>query len=480
MTDDTRPSPGDSPVLHAFDASDALGDLDATAVAAAIATGRISAGEALEAALARLDRVEPVLRGIVHDDRARARARAGGLPPGPFTGVPAVIKNNTQFAGLPTQHGSAAVPATPARRSEPFTAQFLSTGVNLLGTSSLPAFGLTASTEFVDREPTRNPWNPAYSAGASSGGSAALVAAGVVPIAHGNDGGGSIRIPAAACGLVGLKPTRGRVAPANEMDGAPVDIVSNGVLTRTVRDTAAFLAAAERFRPVARLPRVGLVEGPAARRLRVGLIDGTLTGEPLDDDSRSALEAAAGMLTGLGHDVVPLPIPVGASFERDFVEYWRMLAFSIDIGGRFVVDPGFDRRRLDPFTRGLSRAFAHTAWRAGGAVRGLRRSTVAYRAVFDRLDLVMSPTLGHATPRIGWLDPGVEFEEAFARLRRYVAFTPWNNASGGPAVSLPLGRSSAGLPLGIHFSADIGDERTLLELAFELEAAAPFARIQAA
>lgn len=464
--------------VHAF-GDDALADLDATAVAAAIADGRISAAEALDAALARLDRVDPVLRGIVHDDRDRAKSRTRGtFPAGPFAGVPTLVKNNTKFAGLPTQHGSAAVPATPATRHEPFTEQLLSTGVNVIGSSSLPAFGLTASTEFVDRQPTRNPWNPDFSAGASSGGSAALVAAGVVPIAHANDGGGSIRIPAAACGLVGLKVTRDRVLPALSMHGAPVDIVSNGVVTRSVRDTAAFLAAAERHHPVARLPRVGLVEGPSPRRLRVGVIDETLIGTALDDDTKRELERAAGLLASLGHEVTPMAIPVERSFERHFVQYWRMLSFSIDRFGRLAIDPGFDRGRLDPFTLGLSRAFVRDAWRTPGAIAALRRSAGEYARIFDQHDLVLSPVVGHRTPQLGWLDPSVDFDEAFERLRAYASFTPLANAAGSPAISLPLGRTSNDLPLGLHVWAAHGDERTLLELAFELEAAAPFARIQ--
>ncbi|MFS0886225.1 amidase [Aeromicrobium sp. 179-A 4D2 NHS] len=465
--------------IHAF-GDDVLSDLDAVGVAQLIASGEASRTEVLEAALARIDRVDPVLRGIVDDDRVRATVRAeqDHDAHAPFAGVPALIKNNTRFAGLPTRSGSAAMPADPAPENEPFAEQLVATGVNIVGTSSLPAFGLTASTEFVDREPTRNPWNPAYSSGASSGGSAALVAAGAVPIAHGNDGGGSIRIPAAACGLVGLKPTRGRVASAKEMEGAPVDIVSNGVLTRSVRDTAVFLAAAERWRPVARLPRVGHVEGPGSRRLRIGLVTETLHGEPLDPDTQVELERVATLVTSLGHEVETIPVPVDPSFEHHFVQYWRALAFSIEYGGRYLISRDFDRDRIDPFTHGLSRAFIRSMWRTPAAIRALKRSAAEYSGFFAHHDLVMSPTLGHATPELGWLHPGVPFDEAFARLRAYVAYTPLNNASGGPAISLPLARSANGLPLGIHFSADHGDERTLLELAYELEAASPFARIQ--
>lgn len=465
--------------IHSF-TDDVLSDLDAVGVAQLIASGSASRTEVLDAALSRIDRVEPLVNGIVHDDRARAavRAEGPGLADGPFSGVPSLIKNNTDFAGLPTQQGSAALPSVPATTSEEFTDQFLSTGVNIVGSSSLPAFGLTASTEFVDRPPTRNPWDTLYSSGASSGGSAALVAAGAVPIAHGNDGGGSIRIPAAACGLVGLKLTRNRTATAKAMNDAPVDIVSNGVLTRSVRDTAVFLAAAERHRPVARLPRVGLVEGPSPRRLRVGLVTETLHGEALDEDTSRELARTADLVASLGHEVIAMPVPVDPVFEQHFVQYWRMLAFSLEYGGRFMVTKDFDRSQIDPFTHGLAQAFMRNFWRTPGAIIGLKRTAGKYSDVFTGYDVIMSPTLGHTTPELGWLDPGVPFDEAFARLRTYVAYTPLNNASGGPAISLPLGRSSNDMPLGLHFSADHGDERTLLELAFELEAAQPFARIQ--
>ncbi|MFT4126556.1 MAG: amidase [Gordonia sp. (in: high G+C Gram-positive bacteria)] len=467
--------------VHAF-TDDALGDRDAVGVAAAVTAGEISASEALEAALDRIDAVNPVLNAVAVDDRERARRRAAtqAYCGGVFAGVPSIIKNNTLFAGLPTQQGSAAVPAHPATKNEAFTDQLLSTGVNIVGASTLPAFGLTATTEFVDREPTRNPWDTDYSCGASSGGSAALVAAGALPIAHANDGGGSIRIPAAACGLVGLKPSRGRVAASAEGATLPIDLISNGVLTRTVRDTAQFLADAERYRPAPDLPLVGVVAGPSERRLRVAILAEPLTGQLLDRDTEAALTETATLLENLGHRTEFVPIPLDADFVTQFTDYWAMLAFALDRFGKRLVDKGFDRSQLDPFTRGLSRHFHRRLWRTPLFLRGLRRSTAMFREVFARFDVVYSPTLAHTTPEIGYLDPGGDFTEILERLVRYVAFTPANNTAGTPAISLPLGRTSTGLPLGLHFSADLGDERTLLELAFELEAARPFARIQEA
>ena len=468
--------------VHAF-GDDCLGDLDAVGIAAEIAAGRFSATEAVDAALARLDAVNPAVNAVAVDDRERARKRAAAGSHGAeaftgvFAGVPSIIKNNTDFAGIPTLHGSAAVANSPAAADEPFAEQFVGTGLNVIGASTTPAFGLTASTEFADRPPTVNPWDTEYSCGASSGGSAAVVAAGVLPIAHANDGGGSIRIPAAACGLVGLKPTRGRVATSLVSRRAPVDLVSNGVLTRSVRDTAQFFAGIEQRSPATGLPPIGLVEGPSERRLRVAVIVEPLTGQLLDDDTQRVLTATAELLNGLGHRTEMIPMPVDRSYATDFTDYWSLMAFSLERSGKRVIGKGFDRSKIDPFTHGLSSRYLRRMWRTPMAIRGLKQATGALRAVYRRFDVMLSPVVGHTTPVIGYLDPTVEFDEAFDRLIRYVAFTPANNTSGTPAISLPLGETTDGLPLGMHFSADLGQERVLLELAYELEAARPFARI---
>lgn len=472
----TSTTPTDGSRVHAFN-DDALGTLDAIGIARAIANGDLSSTEVLEATLARVDAVNPALNAIVHDTRAEAKTRTSHLPVGVFRGVPTVVKNNTELAGVPTRHGSESTPDTPAKHDEAFTRQLKATGLNVIGTSALPAFGLTASTEFVDREPTRNPWNTAYSSGASSGGSAALVASGALTIAHGNDGGGSIRIPAASCGLVGLKPTRGRVAQAKEARGLPVDIVSNGVLTRTVRDTAWFMADLDRTFPAKKMPPLGLVEGPGQRRLTIGLVTTTLTGDGLDAESLAAVEHTAAVLEGLGHRVIPMDIPLDEQFVDDFTKYWSFLAWSLGTLGRFVLGAGFDGTKFDPFTKGLWDRFPEIKFQLPGVIRRLSKIEKQYRDVFTTRDLVLTPTLGHTTPKLGYLDPAIEFTEVFERLKAYVAYTPLNNVSGGPAISLPLAQTSLGLPLGIHFSADNGQERKLLEVAYELEAAMGFARI---
>ncbi|MCL8250107.1 MULTISPECIES: amidase [Aeromicrobium] len=465
--------------VHAF-CDDAIGDLDSVGVAAAVAAGTISAREATEAVIARAEALEPVLNAIQTPDFDRALAATDRPATGVLAGVPSFVKDNTRVAGLPTDQGSLAVRSRPATSDDPFTEQLRSTGLGVLGKTAMPEFGWNASAEWATLPPTRNPWHTDHSAGGSSGGSAALVASGVVTIAHANDGGGSIRIPAAACGLVGLKPTRGRVVPAAESASLPVDVVSNGVVTRTVRDTAYFLAGTQRFRPAAGMKPLDLVEGPSTRRLRLGLVLDSVTGAPTDDDCRAATLAAVDRLTALGHDVVEVPIPGDAvRFMHAFKHYWALLAFSTHhFGKQAMHSPDFDKRLTDPLTRGLARRFVRNAWRTPGALRTLKQSEQLYRDAFADVDLIVSPTLGYVTPRLGHLNPSVEFEVLFDRLVQYAAFTPLNNASGGPAISLPLARTSDGRPVGVHFSALHGDEQTLLELAYELEADRPFARIQ--
>ncbi len=465
--------------VHAF-GDDALGDLDAVGVAESISRGDVSAREVAEAALARVERVDPALNAVVVLDAERALAAADRPRPGRLAGVPAFVKDNTDVAGLPTRQGSLATPDVPAAHDADVTTQLRAAGLVLLGKSTMPEFGWSASTEFATLPPTRNPWDPRYSSGASSGGAAALVAAGAVPLAHANDGGGSIRIPAAACGLVGLKPTRDRVALAAESHGMPVDIISNGVVTRTVRDTAHFLAAAHEHRPSRTLAPLGLVEGPSSRRLRVGVVTDSITGDPTDSETREAVDDAARLLEDLGHLVRPVPVPADPRFVEAFSHYWAMLAFSMQRFGRRLVHRDFDPALTDPLTRYLASRFLRQAWRTPGAIAVLKRSERLYREAFAReqIDVVLSPTLAHTTPELGHLSPTQPFPEMFDRLRRYVAFTPLHNAAGAPAVSLPLARTRAGLPLGVHLSARHGDEATLLELAYELEQARPFARIQ--
>lgn len=457
--------------LHAF-TDDALGRHDAVALAQAIRDGATTAEELAAAAAARAVQVDPTLHAVAHP--TFDHPRYGRDKDAALFGVPTFVKDNTDVRGLPTDHGSEAFRARPARHDGPYAKQLLSTGMTVLGKSRLPEFGFSASTEFMTEEPARNPWHTDYSVGASSGGAAALVAAGVVPIAHANDGGGSIRIPAACAGLVGLKPSRGRHVDADLARILPINIVSEGVLTRTVRDTAAYLAAIEDYRRNPALPPIGLIQGPARRRLRVGLLLETITGAVTDEQTRAAVLHTAQLLEQAGHRVEPIELPVTRQFADDFIQLWSLLADLAGSTGRAVFDRAFDTARLDGLTRGLRAHHRATLHRTPGAVLRLRRTAAAYATMFARHELVLSPVLSHITPQLGYLSPTVDYDELLARLMRYVGFTPLHNIAGTPAISLPMGMATQGVPIGVMLSAAYGDERTLLETAYELEAAHHF------
>ncbi|WP_201465208.1 amidase [Janibacter melonis] len=464
--------------VHAF-ADDALRDDDATGVAARVRSGEISPREAVDAAIARILSVE-VLGAVAEwdDERARRRADAiGAGGPGAFHGVPTAIKENVVAAGLPLRMGSDAVPERRSSRDGDVATQLLSTGAVPVVQTTCPPFGWTATTERIT-DVTRNPWDTTLSSGGSSGGAAALVASGALPFAHGNDGGGSIRIPAAACGLVGLKTTRGRLAGDETTKGMPVPIVVDGVLTRTVRDTARYLAAAERHRPPRSLEPVGLVEEPVERRLRVGVLVDSPLAPATDAPTAAAVRATGELLAGLGHDVEDYDAAVPLRFKEDFLHYWSMLAFGIHRNGPRMFGAGFDRDRLDPFTLGLSRRFARKIWQTPYTLARVAAAGAVYDRTFGDVDVVVSPVLTHTTPPIGYLAADLDFETHLERVSAYVGFTPLHNVTGAPAISLPLGSTEDGTPVGVMVQARRGADRLLLELALELEAARPFARIQ--
>ncbi|MER5711417.1 amidase [Streptomyces sp. NPDC002122] len=460
--------------VHAF-RDDALGEHDAVGLAAAIRRGEVSAAEVARDAAERVRAVEAHLHAVQADVATPAPAAWAG---GAFAGVPTFVKDNTDYVGLPTGHGSAAFTPRAARRHAPFTRQFLSSGVTVLGKTRLPEFGFSPTTEFEGAEPVRNPWNTGHSAGGSSGGSAALVAAGAVPIAHANDGGGSIRIPAACCGLVGLKPTRGRVVQNAQSRQLPLDIVSDGIVSRSVRDTAAFLADAERYWRNPKLPPLGLVEGPSERRLRIGYLRDSPSGVTSDTATRDAVTETVARLERLGHTVQPVEFAIDPRFTDDFLTYWGLLSFLIGSTGR-TLGRDFDRHRMDGLSRGLREEYLKN-WRGTpGVVRRLKRTKEAYAAGFRGLDLILSPVLAHTTPPIGHLSPDVPYTTLIERILAYVAFTPVDNVVGTPSISLPSASATEdGLPIGVMFAGRPGSERTLLEVAFALEAERPFRRIQ--
>jgi amidase len=463
--------------VHAF-GDDALGDLDAVGLVDAIKSGRVGRVEAVEAAIARTEAVNPSLNGLAYQafDRARAAAEAPARA-GFFSGVPTFVKDNVDVAGMPTMRGTDAWPARPAQADSDFARTYLATGMTPLGKTQMSEYGFSASAEHPRLGPVRNPWNTNHTAGASSSGSGAFVAAGVVPIAHANDGGGSIRIPASCNGLVGLKPSRGRLPLDKEVSRMPIRIVANGVVSRSVRDTAAFYREAERIWHAPKLPPIGDVQHAGKRRLRVAVITRSLLRE-CSPEIRELTLKSAGLLEELGHRVDHLDRPpVPDSFASDFVLYWGLLAMGQIQQNRRAID-GFDVNKLDNLSRGLDRYARRNLHRLPLALARLARARRHTARLARTYDVVLTPTLADEPPRIGYLDPTADYQQIIDRLEEWVAFTPLQNVTGEPAISLPLAVSADGLPVGMMFAAPLGAEARLLELAYELEQARPWARIQ--
>lgn len=447
---------------------DALADHDTTALRQALAAGDVSAAEVRQAALARAEDAHLLNAVVTWLDAPENLS-------GPFAGIPTFIKDNENITGYPTRIGSRTTPDKPVRSDTRWVEQWRRLGFETLGKTTMPEFGLTASTECLLTGATRNPWGLDHSVGGSSGGSAALVAAGVVPIAHANDGGGSVRIPASCCGLVGLKVSRGRLVDPEAMDQMPVKIVTQGVLTRTVRDTVEFYRQMEQIHPTD-LPPIGTTADP--EQLRIGMITEGVNGLPVDPEVRAALEQAGRACEDLGHIVEPITNPFGEQIAQDFLRYWAMLAFSLYRFGGQVYGKDFQPQRMEPFGRYLGKFFSGVAVGLPASLRRLRRFEQVYADSFGPFHLLLTPTLATPPPRIGYLGPEVEPREHLLRLLRFASFTALQNVSGAPGISLPLATSSSGLPIGIHFAAQMGQEQLLLDLAASLERSVGFARIR--
>ncbi|OBK12885.1 amidase [Mycobacterium asiaticum] len=462
--------------IHAF-GDDALGELDAVGLAEALRSRQLSPQEVVEAAIARSEAVNDRLNALAYRSYDSAREEAAREVDGFFAGVPTFIKDNIDVAGQPTMRGTDAWQPYPAKSDSEVARLVLGTGLISLGKTQLSEFGFSGAAEHARLGPVRNPWHPDYTAGASSSGSGAFVAAGVVPIAHANDGGGSIRIPAACNGLVGLKPSRGRLPLDPELRRLPVVIVANGVLTRSVRDTAAFFREVERSYRSRRLPPIGDVTRPEKQRLKIAVLTRSVDHESSPEVKDLTLKTAT-LLEELGHRIehVETP-PVATTFGDDFVLYWGLLALAQVRTGRLTFGKTFDASRLDNLTLGLARHATRNLHRIPRAImrlRGARRESAPFFATYEA---VLTPTVAAEPPRIGYLSP-TDYQQVIDRLSRWVAFTPLQNVTGDPAISLPLAQSADGLPVGMMLSAAIGSEARLLQLAFELEEARPWARIQ--
>lgn len=474
---------------------------DATGLAKLVADKQIQAAELLTLARERAAAVNPRINAIVRDVPATPSDELTG----PFAGVPFLIKDLAQdYAGLPSSNGSRSLVDTPVAEHATVVQRWIDAGLVIFGKTNLPEFGAKGISEPALWGPARNPWNLAHTPGGSSGGSAAAVAAGIVPCAGANDGGGSIRIPAACCGLVGLKPGRG-VTPmgpgqSEAMHGAAVQ----GVVSRTVRDTAAMLdviAGGEPFGPYSSAPpesAYASVVGQHPGTLRIGVrVPSAITPQP-HREAYAAVETTVGVLTDLGHHVEELPqAPFDdAELARDFLLTWFVyLAWEVDEAKRLsgAGDDAFERDTL--IMAALGRATSSVAY--VDAVQRRHEHTRRLSTYFEDYDLLLTPTLATPPPRIGEFDlpaalgraADVLLRTRTAKLLRYtkivddmvdnnlgwVPYTQLANLTGRPAISLPLHWTSDGLPLGVQFVAPLAGEAMLIRLAAQLEEASPWA-----
>jgi amidase len=454
---------------------------DGLETARRIRAGEISALEVVDAAIARAEAQQPKLNFLVNSMFDRARDRAKALNPraegaGPFAGVPFLVKDLDDVRGVPTRSGSRwTLNHPPAAAQDAYIDAFEKAGLIFIGKSATPEYGFLPTTEPVAFGATRNPWNLGRSSGGSSGGAAAAVASGVVPLAHASDGGGSIRIPSSCCGLFGLKPSRGRMITA-ETHGGVTDIAVQHCVSRSVRDSATLFALTERTDAEAPLTPIGLVSGPNKRRLKVGVIYNTMGGEAPHPEVRAAVDGAVTLLKGLGHQVTAAAWPVGSQFADDFVTLWALGAAALIKTVGEVVGRPADGRDLEPFTFGLAEMLGRLP--PNGIPEAIARLTAdaqAYDAWFKSYDVIVSPVLNSPPAPLGFVAPTVPMTEIVPRLLTYVGYTTLHNVAGGASMSLPLHETIDGLPVGVQVAARAGGERMLFELAYEVEAAQPWA-----
>lgn len=457
---------------------------DALGLAGLVKSGKVSASELAEEAISRIEKHNPALNAVVTRMYDQGRAAAKAPADGPFKGVPFLLKDILgDYEGVPTQSGSRFMSGMPATRDSTLTARFKKAGVVVLGKTNVPEFGLLPTTESAFYGPAHNPWNTDYSTGGSSGGSAAAVAAGIVPIAHANDGGGSIRIPAACCGLVGLKPTRGRNPLGPDLGDIMGGLIHEHIVSRSVRDTAAMLDCTHGHEvgdpyyapPVARPFLDELKQKPG--KLRVAYSVTALDGKKVHPDCVKGVEETAKLLEALGHEVVeaapalPMEMLSGA-----FMALWAAgLAMQIDVQAMLTGRTPSDNE-LEGLTWGLYQAGKQiTAVQYQMSIAQIQMMSRQIAHFMQSHDVWMTPTLGAPPLKLGTIDIHErDPQKAFEPVIDYVPFTALENATGQPAISLPLHWSSEGLPVGIMFAGRFGDEALLLRLAAQLEEARPW------
>jgi amidase len=462
----------------------------ATELAQMVRSGEISARELVETSLERIEELNPGLNAFVQVDAERALATADGIGAGderPFAGVPVAIKNNRPVQGLRLTYGCSLMSDYICDYDHNITRRLKDAGFVIVGTTTLPEYGILPTSEARLFGPTRNPWDRERTPGGSSGGAAAAVTAGMVPVAHGNDGGGSVRIPAACCGLVGLKPARGRISPAPELGDSSLGI--DGMLTRTVSDTAAILDVLAGYESGdatwAPPPSEPFAASAARSPGRLRIASTTLPPIPdavVDPICKRAVDDAAELLRSLGHEVEEVTPPwqieglselFGAVFS---VHISLSIAYSGMVAGR---EPTAED--MEPMSWAIySMVKKLGAVESMAALVQLQSHTRRLISFLEPYDALLTPALAERPLPLGTLDTAAEEPmSTFTRSGLFTPFTPVFNASGQPGISVPLYQGEDGLPLGVQLVGRPAGEGALLALAAQLEEAQPWAERRA-
>jgi amidase len=467
-------------------ADDDLMFRSAVELAGMVRLGELSASELVRTSLERIEELNPALNAFVEVDEAGALAAAEKIAPGddrPFAGVPIAVKNNRPVNGLRLTYGCSLMAKHIAPYDHNITRRLRDAGFVIVGTTTLPEYGILPVSEAPLFGPTRNPWDLARTPGGSSGGAAAAVAAGIVPVAHGNDGGGSIRIPAACCGLVGLKPARGRISPAPELGDSSLSI--DGVLTRTVADTAALLDVLEGYElgdatwaPAPEEP-FALSAQIDPGRLRIAVTTSPPQPEAsVDPLCAGAVADATELLRSLGHEVEEVDVPWHDEGVRDLfgVVFSNHIALSIAYSG-LIAGREPTAEDMEPMSWAIysmiGKLDAISGMAAAAQLQGFARRLITFLAPYD---VLLTPALAERPLPLGTLDPSATDPMAtFTRSGLFTPFTPIFNATGQPGISVPLYQGSDGLPLGVQLVGRPAGEAQLLALATQLEAAQPWA-----
>lgn len=458
-------------------------EFDAVGLAELVRSKQVSAGELLDEAIARTDAIDPAINAVVvrHDDYARQQIK-DGLPDAPFAGVPFLLKDLDLLDGTRTTFGANLYKDNIADHTGTLAGRFLKAGLTIFGKSASPEFGLMPTTECRLHGPTRNPWNLAHSSGGSSGGAAAAVAARILPVAHASDGGGSIRIPAAACGVFGLKPTRARNPVGPDRGQGWGGFSCSHVVSISVRDSAAMLDAVHGpeptspyYAPAPLRPFLDEVSREPGR-LRISFTDKSPFGDAIDPEIAAAVRDVATMLAALGHDLEERA-PVLPADPAQVIA--AIVAANTAMNVR-LAEQKFGRAMTPDDFEKLTLGSAHNARKASAVdyVAAEQNAFLISRAVtsfFAGCDLFLSPTLCLPPVRLGEIDTmSDDLGEIAPLLRRYMPGTSMANMTGQPSMSLPLAWSAAGLPLGMMFTGHFGDEATLFRVAAQLEQIRPW------